>query len=323
MTARAKLRRLDVATMIESPPPPVPWLVEGLVVKGALTLLAGLPGQGKSLLAQALAMAATRPGGGSCAGINVKAGHVLIIDAENGEREIHRRVHALGLVAEHAQRLEVVEAEGFHLRDDLGQLEELLRAVRPDLLILDGFRSLWPVGDENKSDDVAPVLDALRNLIRRSGCGAILIHHTGKSGQTYRGSSAIGGAAEIVFVLDTADGDDDPHRRRLRCEKCRPAPKPAPRWLRLATESDLSRGLAPIDHADPFLAGGERAPQTASRAVDVVTVLRSRGRLTRPEIARELGFPPSDGTLRRAVERAETEGSITRLADNRFEACQP
>jgi RecA-family ATPase len=36
---------------------------------------------------------------------------------------------------------------------------------RPNLIVLDSFRSLW-AGDENKSDEVAPTLDRLRNLIR-------------------------------------------------------------------------------------------------------------------------------------------------------------
>jgi hypothetical protein len=41
--------------MIAEPPPAVPWVVEGLAVEGALTLLTGKPGEGKSLLATALA----------------------------------------------------------------------------------------------------------------------------------------------------------------------------------------------------------------------------------------------------------------------------
>ena len=51
----SKLRRLDVARMVRENPPPVPWIIEGLVVRGALTVLNGREGEGKSLLAMALA----------------------------------------------------------------------------------------------------------------------------------------------------------------------------------------------------------------------------------------------------------------------------
>jgi hypothetical protein len=38
---RVKLRELDVATMVRTTPPPVPWVVAGLVVEGMLTVLNG------------------------------------------------------------------------------------------------------------------------------------------------------------------------------------------------------------------------------------------------------------------------------------------
>lgn len=48
--------------------PAVEWLVEGLIARGAVTLLAGAPGAGKSLLGQWLAAAAVN-GGGADVGI--------------------------------------------------------------------------------------------------------------------------------------------------------------------------------------------------------------------------------------------------------------
>jgi hypothetical protein len=58
-------------------------------------------------------------GGGEVAGIPVKPGRVLIVDAENGEREIHRRLRSTGLDAEGARNLHIAEARGFDLRQDL------------------------------------------------------------------------------------------------------------------------------------------------------------------------------------------------------------
>ena len=314
------LRRLNVGQMIAAPPEPIPWIVDRLVVKGGLTLLAGLAGQGKSLVTQALAMAAVCPQGGAVAGIEVEPGRVLIVDAENGPSEIHRRVHVLGLAPEHATRLEIVEADGFHLGRDLDALDALIREVNPDLAILDGFRSLWWVGDENKSEDVAPVLSSLRNLVRRRGVGTILIHHSPKSGQTYRGSSAIAASVELAFILERADGDDDRQRRRLRCEKSRPAPEPAPRWLRLAAEHELASGLPAIRAAEPFTEPRrERAPVAVGLAAEAVSLVTDRGPMPRAGIAHALGRQPSDGTIRRAVELAVNEGTLVRRGDGQYE----
>src|SRR5206468_7561011 len=83
--APAKLRLLDIARMVLELPPRVPWVVGDLVVEGALTLLSGREGEGKSLLSLALAAGVGR---GECvAGMECQAGRVLLLDAENGEWE--------------------------------------------------------------------------------------------------------------------------------------------------------------------------------------------------------------------------------------------
>lgn len=178
--------------------PVVNWLIDGVVERGTLTLIAGREKEGKSLLSFAFC-ASVCSGGGMIAGIDCKAGRVLVIDAENGEKEIHRRVRALGLAREHAERLTVAETRGFDLRGDLAVLDALLVETRPDLVVLDSFRSLW-TGDENDSGAVSSVLDPLRNLIRSHDAAALLIHHMRKDGG-YRGNSAIGSSVENILEL--------------------------------------------------------------------------------------------------------------------------
>lgn len=201
-----KLRRLDVARMVREDPPPVPWIIEGLVVRGALTVLNGREGEGKSLLAMALAAGVAL--GENQAGMDCRAGKVLIVDTENGEYETHRRVHALGLPGT-VEMFEPGDGQRFDLRHDLRDLDALLTKYKPDLFIADSFRTLWG-GEENDSGDVANVLDPLRNLVRKHKAGAILLHHSGKGSGSYRGSSAIGASAELGFTLAREDGDDDP-----------------------------------------------------------------------------------------------------------------
>ena len=122
--------------MLTEDPEPIDYLVRGVVARGTLTLLLGREKQGKTLVTMAFAARGVA-GGGTLAGIEVAPLRVLIVDAENGYRELHRRVRLLGLQAAHAERIEICEAVGHDLRHHIGELAGLLTEVRPDLVVLD------------------------------------------------------------------------------------------------------------------------------------------------------------------------------------------
>jgi archaellum biogenesis ATPase FlaH len=301
----SKLRRLDVAQMVRENPPAVPWVIEGLVVRGALTVLNGREGEGKSLLAMALAAGVAL--GESQAGMDCRAGKVLIIDTENGQYETHRRVHALGLPGT-VEMYEPDDGKRFDLRTDLPDLARLLGEIRPDLLILDSFRTLWG-GEENDSGEVAKVLDPLRNLVRKHRVGTILLHHSGKGSGSYRGSSAIGASAELGFTLARDEGDDDRERRSLACWKCRPAPKPAKAWVRLSVE----RGMVLIDPAEPPEdQPSASAPVTGSLKPRVLAVLTDKA-TSRADIARAVDRDPKDRSVGRVLVDLEAEGHAVKV----------
>lgn len=302
---KAKLRRLDVARMVREDPPEVPWVIDGLVVRGTLTILNGREGEGKSLLAMALAAGVAL--GETQAGMDCHPGKVLIVDTENGSYETHRRVHALGLPAT-VEVYEPDDGQRFDLRSDLGDLDRLLAAHRPDLLILDSFRTLWG-GEENDSGEVAKVLDPLRNLVRKHKAGTILLHHSGKAtGGSYRGSSAIGASAELGFTLAREEGDEDHARRSLHCWKCRPAPKPTKAWLRLSVE----RGMVLIDQAEAHEKEPQAAaPVTSSLKPQVLAAL-SETPQARADIARAVGRDPKDRSVGRVLADLSDEGQAER-----------
>jgi AAA domain len=308
-----KLRRLDLARMVREEPPPVPWVVEGLVVRGMLTVLNGREGEGKSLLSMALAAGVAT--GQDEAGLACHRGRVVIVDAENGEGEIHRRVRTLELPS-----VDVVayEAQGFDLRSDLAELERILEAHRPNLLVLDSYRSLWG-GEENDSREVAGVLDPLRNLVRRYEAGTLMLHHSGRANGAYRGSSAIGASAELGFKLARADDDPDPTRCYLEAWKCRPAQKPPKRWLRLSVE----RGRVFIDAAEPV----EReipepeAPVREQLTPRVLAALTDKPQ-TRAAIARAVGREPKDRSVGRVLEEL-TASRRARRTDEGWQVARP
>ena len=56
-----------------------------------------------------------------------------MIDAENSQGEIHRRLRGLGMPAADEDNLMIYVAEGLNLRKNLGELERLLQEHEPDL----------------------------------------------------------------------------------------------------------------------------------------------------------------------------------------------
>jgi hypothetical protein len=192
-----KLRVLDVELMLTTTPPPVPWVVNPFLVASCVTMLAGREGQGKSMLA--LALGAAIGHGADLAGLECEHGTVLYIDAENGEREAHRRVHGLGV---RPGTLTYVEAQGFNLAADMPLVDEFVLQHKPTVLVLDSLRSLAPGLDENDSKAAEAALRPVSRLSQTRGLPVLVLHHAGKNGFEYRGSTAIGAAG----VLEVPSG---------------------------------------------------------------------------------------------------------------------
>ena len=314
-----KFRVLDVAGMASETPPDVPWQVDGLAVEGDVTILTGDPGAGKSLLA--LALSAAMPRGESLAGIGCREGSVIYLDAENGQREIHRRIHSLGVPP---AGVTVVEANGVDLRrdDDFAELDGLVEHFAPSLLVLDSLTALWAGANERKTEQVSPMLYALKHLGEKRGLAILLLHHRPKSGGEYRGTTAIAAAAQLGFTLEKVEGDLDRARRRLSCWKCRPAAEPNDRWLHLTAENDMVL----VEKAEPYeepeaTTAAPRAPARAKLAPRLLAALGEE-RLLLKEIATRLNLGSKDATLRRTLKDLQKKGDAVRGDDDRYARCQ-
>jgi hypothetical protein len=301
-----KLPLFDVEQMLASEPPPVPWIAAGLLVRGAVTMLTGREGTGKSMLALALARAIGQ--GRAVADIDCSRGRVLVVDAENSRGEVHRRLHALDVKP---GTVLYAGTDGFNLRTDLGQLEALLERVHPEVLVLDSLRTLAPGLEENDSGPAELTLGPLRELARRLDCAILLLHHSRKSGDEYRGSTAIGAAVELGFALVREhNGADRGARRALTCWKCRPAPEPEPRWFTLQADgSRIAIEAAPAP--SPMLA---RRPRTAELAQHLAAAAADLGAQAWASLCAHVGTQPESGTAKRAREQAIKDGLLVRVA---------
>jgi KaiC/GvpD/RAD55 family RecA-like ATPase len=304
VNATPPIRFLDVASMAATAPQPVPWLAPPVLPRGTLTALYAPGGDGKSLLSMALAAAIAH--GSELAGIECEHGVTIYLDAENGEREIHRRVHTLGLPS---SGVRMADASGLDLRRDISAVEAVVNDTNPDLLVLDSFRSMTPGMDENDTGQTARALDPLRRLAHESETAILLIHHANKAGRDFRGASSIRDSVDVLWHLGRREDDPDQHRRFLGCRKMRVAAEPERLWLRLA----IDRGRVLIDQAEPPEEQATSAAQPV-RAMLSDQILNRMGQqpLRLAQIAELVGRRPKDGSVRNALSALVADGLLTR-----------
>lgn len=252
-------------------PMPVEWIIDLFVARGFLTMIAGEPGAGKSMLTQTLAERLVsgapdafgfklrhrfvwKEAGETCDACGATGPHshkvpdsrVLVLDAENAPNIIQQRAQDMGLSPEVAARYIACASEGFDIYKDRKDLDAMLADFRDagtpvDLLVIDSFTSMW-LGNENVGEQVQGVLKFLNGLAQKFNLGILLIHHTDKAGEDYRGHSSIaatiGGGVFLFTRYDEKDGEDFT-ARHLACRKMRIAAEPTPRKVYLT-----SRGVA-------------------------------------------------------------------------------
>lgn len=322
MSDTPAIRWLDLDALMREPPLPVPWLIEPLLARGHVTMLAGPAGVGKSLLAFALASAVAN-GTETVAGLKVTPGTVAIVDAENGERTLHERAHLADLPA---TQVRAGIAAAFDLRqpDAASELHRALVGEPPALLILDSLASLAPGLKENEADQAGPVLDRLRRLAQALDVALLLLHHTRKDGDSYRGGTAIPAAVDIAAVYTRPRGTTDRSRRVIdwsheRGGKMRLGPEPDPRHLRVAVEA----GQLAVTAADPPSPDEAPAREPTTRdalrhaAVQHVT---TSGPTAQADLLRAIGRDAKDRTGRRALDDAVHAGQLQRTEDGAYVA---
>ena len=197
------------------------WLIPNLLERHDRVIVTGGEGAGKSYWIQQMALL-------SAAGIHPTTFHpiqpvrVLVVDAENSDKQWRRRVRALAIKA--AQEGTCDPRDTMHLATvprlnitderDLGAVHRLIDEHTPDLLMIGPLYRLIPRAIQS-DDDAAPMIAALDGL-RARGCALVMEAHAGhaKDGAgdrdlRPRGSSALMGWPEFGFGLRLMRPDDE------------------------------------------------------------------------------------------------------------------
>jgi hypothetical protein len=203
-------------------PQPVRWLWPNRVPLGAITVLDGDPGQGKSTLVYDLAarLTAGKPMP-NCEGRGAPAGVVLLQEEDNLASTVQPRLRAAGADLE---RLRVYDRPRFTsqplvLPEDLPLLEAAAADVRARLVVLDPLSAF--LGRPATSDaGVRKVLGPLTAFAEKANLAILLVRHLTKGGPAnalYRGAGSVAviGAARSALLVGPDAGGGDPHRHVL------------------------------------------------------------------------------------------------------------
>jgi hypothetical protein len=153
-------------------------------------------------------------------------------------------------------------------------------------------------------------------LCHHNDVAGLVLHHASKNTTGYRGSTAIGAAAELVFFIGREEGDPDPSRRFVRCDKSRPAVEPEPLWFQISAEVDaiLLEAAPPApEHEAPRQARRETVQERL--APQIRDVLRTQSPIRRADIARSLKRPHNDRSVGRVLDRLVAIGEADRTDD--------
>lgn len=219
---RIESQLLDAEELILRPPPS--WLIEDILPAGGTSVLFGKPGSSKSFTALDWTICVGM--GLPWQGHQVAPGPVIYIAAE-GVGGLGIRIQAWKATF-NVEKLEGIRfyPGAINLLDPerRAALIEVVSRQQPSLLVIDTMARSMTGGDENSARDVGLVIaaiDACREAM--PGLSNLVVHHMDKSGSTYRGSSALEGAAETMIECEDDDG-----LVTLSCEKQKDAAGFAP-----------------------------------------------------------------------------------------------
>lgn len=202
-----------------------------------ITVIAGPPGSGKSLLSSTLGLAGAR-GSGTWMGLQVhRQFRTLILGAENGKMRWKRDFAQMEAnnpdLDIHAHVRAILPPEGglgFHRPEFRSEVRRLVREFQPDLVVLDPWTS---VAVDDSSKDIIDKLTEIRSCFPAGDdCPAlVIVAHTkkprpedgGSRGRSLMysvsGSQALVSTARCVYVLLPYTDEITDHRVLWCCSK--------------------------------------------------------------------------------------------------------
>lgn len=255
---------MDIEAALGAEPPALDFVLPGLLA-GTLGVLVSPGGAGKSMLAlQSGLCVASGMNLWNLFGDDVAQGRVLIVNAEDPEIILSRRLHALRASVPDVftpetlanVRIKAVHGAGFALGSwvdgrfvrsaGFETLMEEIEEFRPRLIYWDTFNRLLAGISENDNAAMGRVMSEIEAVQAQAGAAGVLLHHISKGTalggqggeqQAARGASAITDNARWQTNLQTMTADEGQSRGLDDIER--------KRWVKAITSK--ANYSAPID----------------------------------------------------------------------------
>ncbi|MGB0732860.1 MAG: AAA family ATPase, partial [Pontibacterium sp.] len=172
------------------------WLVDEHLQQGGVTVIYAPPGAGKSFFSLDLSFQVA------------KQDKRVVYVAPEGRTGYRKRTKAY--MQHHkvkTDQIDFVFGNQLDMLDDENVtlfIEQIRFSGGASLIVLDTLASL-NTGDENSAKDMQAFMRACGRLQDELDAAVLIVHHTGKSGSSERGSSALRGAADVMIELTNED----------------------------------------------------------------------------------------------------------------------
>lgn len=251
-----------IVEMADVAPTRVDWLVSGRIPFGAITVLQGSAGVGKSTIGSDLAARVSSGAQMPFGSEHLAPSGVLILAPEDDLGVVRARLEAAGA---DLTRIGVYEAGTIAIPDDLDRIEREVteRAVR--LIVVDQLDQILARGCSPQSaHGIRRALKGLSSMAARCGIAVLVIRNEVKARNgpaLGRGQGSIAIAAAARSVLAVVPHPGDPRLKALVSLKSNLGPKPPALVFRIvpAGDSSAAEWIEEIDLGADDLVGGQGA----------------------------------------------------------------
>lgn len=193
----------------------VPWIIENVLVRGALTEFAGLAKKGGKTTFWCHAIAAGARGEEHAGFLTTPAKYLYLTEQGNNFAEALRD-SGLEEYPDHIHIVQFKDVSAVEWEELILEAGAEAKKRGLDVLVVDTFAVFARLkgSEENDSGAVAERMRVLRLVAQRYDLAVVLIRHAGKDG-TPRGSSAFEAEADICVTLSRPEGRHAPTVRRI------------------------------------------------------------------------------------------------------------
>lgn len=192
------------------------YLVEHLFVANKVNMIFAEPGTIKSWVAQSIA-AAVSSGERWLGEREVARGTTLYVDFEDGEHEVHRRVHLLTGGEDRPDLWYLYTPGDLNNWELWKKLIDFVLKHNVSFVVFDTLAGGTPGVDENDRN-AATALQYAGRFTECTPATVLFLHHANRAGEI-RGTSAFKANVDALFKLETIKDEDNIHRAKLTCTK--------------------------------------------------------------------------------------------------------